>query len=1044
YFDEGRCVIQCSAGKYIFDRQCHLCHHTCKTCSDGGPDNCTACDKDKFGVERYFFQGECLEACPDGHFLSQEGTCEACGKNCKMCTGLDRCIRCDPSHYPLEGVCTKMELREAAIDEVEDPNDEDYVPLTPSRQSEIFPRHEKEALSCTITILEGRFPLRSIIPTLNHFRFGFRCYKNCPEKTYSDEDSMTCNKCDDNCVNCDDSGCYWCEDDFFLSDDRCVQKCEEGFYGDKESQTCEPCHRDCKTCEGPDFDDCDSCEEDAQLRGGECVVAQKSCAENAFLNGWFLTLQQRCRKTCPEGSFANRTRGHCEDCLPGCALCHDGTLCLRCKTDTENPLFLQDGQCVTRCERGYAEEGTCRSCAPECASCEGPATHCNSCLEPFLLHKNECRDICPPAYFPQEGQCHRCSKACSQCIEGGLCKECRKNFFLHEDSCAADCPVGFYPEVDQRECLQCHKLCDSCDGPDEDDCITCNNTSAVHYNGECLSECPGNTFHDLDTMECRDCDKSCLTCSGPKDDNCRSCWPSMKMNGQGRCIFFAECPLPSYMDQDGGCKACHPWCHRCIGPTQHHCLSCNGNLFLLSECHPGLLIPDQTCVERCPDGFYSEEEQRLCERCHITCSSCEDSVKCLTCQPHLFRLGKACVESCAPKSQLTLSTNVLPLAYQPLEDIFEINLSSVPISTHTQVFVTLRLQQPRSVLLHHCSFSSRSSLKRTDCTTKLPFICLYYMYFDHGPSPYSHYNNVSSMVCGRCDPTCDECYGPANTQCRSCRKDYFFMKSNGRCYHSCPDNFYKDARKRTCERCHPTCKTCKDRSALECESCYMGYVLSGGICKSLCVPGQYAASVSPSLHCEPCDESCVDCKGPGPYNCTVCPALERLAPDGRCLTCCREADDSSPMPWECCNCTDSSDECVLSVNFEVQEVEESAGRPALFIVTSILLLLGIGVAVFLFLHARSKETPKSKPGGYEKLSNSGGGGYGKPMTSYESSRSEQLVDFSDRAEEGDEDEDEDIVYMGQDGTVYRKFKYGLLEDDEEDELEYDDESYSFR
>lgn len=44
----------------------------------------------------------------------------------------------------------------------------------------------------------------------------------------------------------------------------------------------------------------------------------------------------------------------------------------------------------------------------------------------------------------------------------------------------------------------------------------------------------------------------------------------------------------------------------------------------------------------------------------------------------------------------------------------------------------------------------------------------------------------------------------------------------------------------------------------------------------------------------------------------------------------------------------------------------------------------------------------------------------------------------------DEDDDDDIVYMGQDGTVYRKFKYGLLDDDDEYELEYDDESYSYQ
>lgn len=53
-------------------------------------------------------------------------------------------------------------------------------------------------------------------------------------------------------------------------------------------------------------------------------------------------------------------------------------------------------------------------------------------------------------------------------------------------------------------------------------------------------------------------------------------------------------------------------------------------------------------------------------------------------------------------------------------------------------------------------------------------------------------------------------------------------------------------------------------------------------------------------------------------------------------------------------------------------------------------------------------------------------------------------EYSDRVvERGDEEEDDDIVYMSHDGTVYRKFKYGLLTE-EEIELDYDDEMYSYK
>lgn len=45
-------------------------------------------------------------------------------------------------------------------------------------------------------------------------RFDQHCYKTCPEKTYSEE--LECKACDSNCGSCDQNGCYWCEEGFFL------------------------------------------------------------------------------------------------------------------------------------------------------------------------------------------------------------------------------------------------------------------------------------------------------------------------------------------------------------------------------------------------------------------------------------------------------------------------------------------------------------------------------------------------------------------------------------------------------------------------------------------------------------------------------------------------------------------------------------------------------------------------------------------------------------------------------------------------------------
>lgn len=156
-------------------------------------------------------------------------------------------------------------------------------------------------------------------------------------------------------------------------------------------------------------------------------------------------------------------------------------------------------------------------------------------------------------------------------------------------------------------------------------------------------------------------------------------------------------------------------------------------------------------------------------------------------------------------------------------------------------------------------------------------------------------------------------------------------------------------------------------------------------------------------------------------------------------------------------------ECVLSTNlaFRNEEEEEERGNIAIFIIACILLVLGMVAVVFLIKHSRSKRAPPDiTPRGYEKLdSGRGYGGYSSASTASYSGRASssggrfqeaQLVDISERGlgskddDDDDDDEDEDIVYMGQDGTVYRKFRYGQLEEDNEDELEYDDESYTFR
>ncbi|KAI4878135.1 hypothetical protein NFI96_007718 [Prochilodus magdalenae] len=848
--DDGSCVGKCSSGKFKMEGQCHRCHHTCHECSDEGPDKCTSCNKDRFEVERYLFDHECRLSCPEGHFHSSEYTCEPCPPNCSVCSSSSHCLHCAASYYSKDGTCVKLDC---VPGKVADGDADDCIPCEEGCQK-CLSGNPKHCLSCW----------------KDYYQLGSSCQRICPEKTFGDNTTMMCMHCDDHCDNCDESQCYLCEKEYYLSGSMCVDKCMEGFYGDSKNE-CEPCHPDCRSCGGPFYNDCDSCEDGMKLVEGKCIDISRAvtCAPSHFLNSMFLVAEKQiCVSSCPAGTYGNGTSGHCEDCLPGCILCQEAHNCQKCRAD-EVQLYLQNGLCVVECQRGYPSGGECVSCAEGCASCDESAEHCLSCDKDHLFYKHTCVTHCPENYYVKDEECDSCPHRCTQCERSGTCSECAQYYFLHDGKCLDDCPKGYFRNVQEKKCESCHDSCTDCIGPDADDCTSCWNPLAVHYNGECLSSCPSNTYRDK--TECR----------------------------------------------------------------------------------------DHMCVAMCPDGYYSDNDKRECVKCYVTCATCHGyhSTNCLTCKADHFRLGNSCVEKCPP----------------------------------------------------------------------------------------SFYSNTVNGTCEACDLSCAECSGNSNSHCTGCRDGYFLLEQKGICLHVCPSGYFPNTLEQSCQRCHPSCKTCKSSGMLQCTSCYEGFRSLGGICSSLCLSGQYTMPTNPE-NCVPCHPSCSECKGPGPYNCTGCFAAERLTDDGRCLSCCGEYKhkDSSPMPWECCRCHDAPflDWCILGTNYNFHSREQvPAGKPGLVAIITIILLLALGVVVLLSMQWRPKlpAFPSNKSKGYTKVDK-------QPSFTTATLRDSIQAEYCDRngdEEEEDEDNEDEIVYMGQDGVVYKKFKYGLLDQEEDDlEMEYDDSIYT--
>ena len=132
------------------------------------------------------------------------------------------------------------------------------------------------------------------------------CLVNCPWNEYFDEETETCQPCDNGCERC------------IMAGDNCPPCFEEG----------------CYFCQ--DFRICDDCPPFATLIDGSCV--------------------------CDDNYYQTEDKSQCLPCSPCCEKCTDGTnySCTECKANC----FMQSGHsiCLSNCPTGYTENSTTRAC----------------------------------------------------------------------------------------------------------------------------------------------------------------------------------------------------------------------------------------------------------------------------------------------------------------------------------------------------------------------------------------------------------------------------------------------------------------------------------------------------------------------------------------------------------------------------------------------------------------------------------------------------------------------------------------------------------
>ncbi|KAF4804618.1 hypothetical protein TURU_006047 [Turdus rufiventris] len=868
------------------------------------------------------------------------------------------------------------------------------------------------------------------------------CVSTCPPGHYN-ADKKRCKKCSPNCETCvggHNDQCMTCKSGYYLNEvtNSCITSCPDGFYLDKNKVVCRKCSENCKTC--VEFQTCTECR-----HGLRCDASCLDCSGQgdrnctSCPNGYNLDTGVCVIGTvCKDGEYLDDSQ-ECQLCDISCQKCigPESDNCISCPPTR----FFDDGYCVKQCPRGKFEfEQQCHLCHHTCLNCSGSEPNkCTACgtdrrgVERFLYH-GECRDHCPPGHYHSEHTCVPCPGHCEVCLNSSHCKRCFRGYYLTQNVCEKhSCREGISSiatntvqkiptemkvlgsvetvlatviAVTRMGVTHVRKAFisqgqvldfDDIDGPFQSNIFYDYTTSVsillriFRLQGKflihdtCVSSCPPKYFGNVASGKCEMCGDGCEVCSD--EWHCQKCQAEQKQLlflHNGRCL--QECPK-GYFNDSETCKECSGSCKTCMGSATQ-CLSCKSPF----------LLEHGKCKSTCSEKHFAYEG--ICKRCPQLCQECIHDETCTECMDEFFLHEGKCVQEC-------------PSHFYP-ED-------------------------------KHC----------------FP-----------------------------CHADCKDCNGPHSDDCTACTFSWFILY-NGMCFEDCPDGSYYEEATKDCQE--PVLKHAqKDimltawrgnvlnatapvtlalentahsafpanwvgsdkekhvypnvqqgKEAFSCTSCVWSYSLLNGMCNSDCFVGEYKVQETPGekekqFRCERCDSSCTECKGPGPLNCTVCPAsMQLFLEESRCLSCCSNTDPEETP--ECCDCNATQDDCVL----QTTQPPGQKSKTIFFVITCILLLLVIGAIVFIWRKAQTKTQPLNK-GRYEKLTNHSKN-FPSSVSSYHKNPSyheDQVIEYRDR--DYDDDDEDDIVYMGKDGTIYHKFKYGLLDDDEEDELEYDDESYSFR
>jgi len=479
-----------------------------------------------------------------------------------------------------------------------------------------------------------------------------------------------------------------------------------------------------------------------------------SCAANYYFITDALNTPKKCFGSAdqPTGKYLNKVSKFWEACNAECATCNMffKEKCLTCTNlynfkegyDSVNGDTCYDSNGPT--DFKYFKDGTLwKKCAYNCLTCNGKLiTNCLTCATDYFF------------------------------IE---------NYNTSGDICLNNKPANNYYK-NNNLWKKCNVACDSCNGSDENSCLTCSskyyfkdNAPAGGSAAKCWNTKPSTNYY-LDTTNSssvlwKTCTSPCATCSA-SGAKCLTCIDTYYFT-QGYDVTGAPCtnnpPTVSYY-LDVVYKPCSANCLTCTSGTDDKCTSCVTDYFKKTDA--SFTSPGTKCFSKdtSPAGYYWAVGLTNHNACGGTCATCLGAADaCLTCNTasnFYFRFkdsGATKICYATPLSDFTLVTKNAVLAWD------ECDIS--------------------------CNQCTGSAINCNACkNTYFPKEILPWSKPCYNSSPTGFWFDSTASLYKACEVKCATCQNSAGycLTCNNASNYYYTEDERNNCYNEAPNGYILD------------------------------------------------------------------------------------------------------------------------------------------------------------------------------------------------------------------------------------------------------------